>query len=107
MAHSRPKRFTNWYLREWVAATKVTQADLVGKTGYTKTAISLLMNDRQDYNPAYVRDLADALNIAPYELFMHPDDAMALRRLRKDAISVVENSRPIERAEGSRTGTDG
>jgi transcriptional regulator with XRE-family HTH domain len=101
MAHSRPVRYTNWYLRAWMRALDVTQAELIDKTGWSKTTVSLLVNDRQDYSPTIVRDVAAALNLQPYELLMHPEDAMALRRLRSEAIRVVETSRPLDR-----TGTD-
>lgn len=109
--HSRPKRFTNWFLREWMETLRVNQAALIEKTGLSKTAISLLVNDRQDYTPEIIRDIADALNIATYELLMEPDDAMNLRALRNDAIRVVEHAaskRIREQAdERKRTGTDG
>lgn len=90
---------------------RVNQAALIEKTGLSKTAISLLVNDRQDYTPEIIRDIADALNIATYELLMEPDDAMNLRALRNDAIRVVEHAaskRIREQAdERKRTGTDG
>lgn len=115
MAHSRPTRFTNWYLADWLRTTGVSQAQLVGKTELSKTAVSLLVNSRQDYDPMIVQTIADALNIRPYELLMHPDDAMALRRLRNDAIEVVQNSASFGEAKPSeskgetprRTGTNG
>lgn len=112
MAHSRPKRYSNWHLREWMATLHVKQSALIEATGYSKTAISLLVNDRQDYSPEIVRDIAAALNIAPYELFMDPKAAMSLRALRKDAVRVVENDEQLERLEREssadrRTGTDG
>lgn len=106
MAHSRPKRFTNWYLREWMATMAVSQTVLSDRTELGKTAVSLLYNDRQDYTPAIVRDVASVLGIAPYELLMQPEDAMALRRLRQEALQVVENSRPPPVAV-ERTGTSG
>lgn len=107
--HSRPKRFTNWFLREWMGTLDVSQAALVEKTGLTKTAISLLYNDRQDYTPAIIQDVAEALNIAPYELLMHPENAMAIRSFRQDAFRVVETSKGIDRGESEipslKTGT--
>lgn len=92
-----------------MASQHVKQADLVGRTGLSKTAISLLVNDRQDYSPEIVRDVASALNIAIYELFMHPDDANSLRRLRKDALQVVRTSERLDKIEVANdlTGTDG
>ena len=109
MAHTRPKRYTNWYLRDWMRTLEVTQADLIERTDLSKTSVSLLCDDRQDYRPEVIRDMALALNIAPYELLMHPDDAMALRQLRRDAIQVVRNTRTFEApTEGdTRTGTNG
>jgi transcriptional regulator with XRE-family HTH domain len=92
MAHSRPKRFTNWYLREWMATQEVSQAQLVERTNLSKTAVSLLCDDRQDYRPDIIRDVSLALNIAPYELLMPPKDAMALRRQRQNAVEVVETT---------------
>ena len=108
MVHSRPKRFTNWYLRDWMAALHVSQADLVERTDLGKTAISLLCDDRQDYRPQIVEDIARALNIAPYELLMNPADAMSLRQLRNDALTVVRNTEKLAKRDGPpRTGTDG
>jgi transcriptional regulator with XRE-family HTH domain len=96
MAHSRPKRFTNWYLRDWMATLNVTQAQLVEATDLSKTAVSLLADDRQDYRPDIIRDIAAALNIAPYELLMQPAVAMALRRQRESAAEVVTATAEIE-----------
>lgn len=106
--HTRPKRYTNWYLRDWLAMLGVGQSQLVEKTDLSKTAVSLLYNDRQDYTPAIIRDVAMALNIAPHELLMHPEDAMALRQLRRDAFRVVESTRAFdEPANDLGTGTNG
>lgn len=96
MAHSRPKRYTNWYLRDWLKTLEVSQAQLAERTDLGKAAISLLFNDRQDYSPPIIRDISKALNIAPYELLMHPKDAMALRQWRKDAFVVVRTSEAFE-----------
>lgn len=86
----------------------VTQADLVGKTGLNKTTMSHLVNAQQDYGPEIIRDIAAALNIAPYELLMDPEDAMNLRQLRQDAMRVVETSKRLdEREDKVRTGTGG
>ncbi len=96
MAHSRPKRYTNWFLRDWMAALNVTQAQLIEATGYSKTAVSLLCDDRQDYRPDIIRDFASALNIQNYELLMHPADAMALRRQRESALQLVETTKKLQ-----------
>ncbi|WP_037568763.1 helix-turn-helix domain-containing protein [Sphingomonas sp. S17] len=93
-----------------MATLGVNQATLIEKTGLSKTAISLLVNDRQDYTPEIIRDVADALNIKRYELLMDPEDAMNLRALRNDALRVVQHAQALTQREeknGQRTGTDG
>lgn len=108
VGHSRPTRYTNWYLRDWMRVLHVRQRDIVERTDLTKTAVSLLCSDRQDYTPAIIRDVSAALNIAPFELLMHPEDAMNLRQLRKDAIRVVATSKAFEEERpAERSGTGG
>lgn len=110
VSKTRPKRYTNWFLRDWMRTLKVNQAKLAEDTGYNKTTISLLYNDQQDYSPAVIRDVAAALKIPHYELLMHPDDAMAMRQLRKDALRVVENSKRLDNVveiSSLRSGTEG
>lgn len=86
----------------------VRQRDIVERTDLTKTAVSLLCSDRQDYTPAIIRDVSAALNIAPFELLMHPEDVMNLRQLRKDAIRVVATSKAFEEERpAERSGTGG
>ncbi len=86
----------------------VTQAKLITLTDYSKTTVSLLVNDRQDYTPEIIRDISKALEIAPFELLMHPSEAMALRALRADAFKVIQHSKPLNRDEATeRTGTNG
>ena len=109
VTHSRPKRFTNWYFREWMGTAGVNQAAIVERTTLSKTAVSLLANDRQDYTPEIIRDIAAALNIAAHELLMHPKDAMAFRALRADAVRIVEREAALsDKGESTpRTGTNG
>ncbi len=93
-----------------MATLGVNQAALIDKTGLSKTAVSLLVNDRQDYTPEIIRDIAIALNIKRYELLMDPEDAMNLRALRRDAVRVVEHAQALterDDLETRRTGTDG
>jgi len=95
-------RFTNWYLAEWLAYLGMSQAQLVREADLDKTTVSLLVNARQDYSPELTQAIADAMNIAVYELFMPPEEAAALKQLRRDALQVVRTSTALER-----TGTDG
>jgi transcriptional regulator with XRE-family HTH domain len=80
----------NWYLREWMESLGVKQAEMIRRTDWSKATMSQLYNNKQDYSPKIVNEAALALNVAPYELLMRPDTAMALRRLRQDALRVVE-----------------
>lgn len=80
----------DWYLKEWLAATHTSQADLVRRTDYPKAKISDLANGKQRYNRDILNDIAHALNIHPFELLMHPSDAMAQRRMKKLAEQMVQ-----------------
>lgn len=106
VSKTRPPRYTNWFLREWLKSVGMSQATLGDKIDLNKTSVSHLVNNQVDYTPEYVRDVAAALNIAPYELFLHPDDAAALRRLMTDAENAAELNKRI-RLVSDRTGTDG
>lgn len=79
----------DWYLADWLKTLQVKQADLVRLTDYPKAKISDLVTGKQRYNRDILNDIATALNIKPHELLMHPDDAMALRRMRQLAEQMV------------------
>lgn len=79
----------DWYLREWLDAVGKKQADIVNDLGWNKAKVSLSVACKPQYNRDAVNELADYLNIKPYELLMHPEDAMAMRRLRLDAIRIA------------------
>lgn len=68
---------------------RLKQIDLIEATGWDKRKVSFLYTGRQPYNRETVNQLATVLNIEPFELLMHPDDAMALRRLRESAIRIA------------------
>jgi len=102
-----PKEPSFWYLREWMAAKGMkgrgAQAKMRELTGWPRATMSDLYNHRQDFSPKILKEAAEALGVEPYELLMHPDHAMALLRLRKDALTIVESSAPLD----ERTGTTG
>ena len=72
----------DWYFTEWLAATATSQAEIVRRTDYPKAKVSDLATGKQRYNRDILNDIAAALNIAPFELLMHPSEAMAQRRLK-------------------------
>lgn len=86
---SRPVVDVGWYLPEWMDTLRVRQSDMVARAGWSKTTASLLYNRQQDYSPRLVEEASAALNVAPFELLLHPEDAMAIRRLRDSAVTIA------------------
>lgn len=84
----------DWYLSEWLKAVGKKQADMARELEWNKAKVSLTASGKQPYDRDDVNEASAYLNIEPYELLMHPADAMALRRLRQDAarIASVQNS---------------
>lgn len=90
----------DWYLKEWIKTLGKRQADIARDLDWNKARVSLMIRGEQQYTRDVVNQLSAYLNLAPYELLMHPDDAMAIRRLRQDIIRVAENQGQF-RAPGS------
>jgi transcriptional regulator with XRE-family HTH domain len=86
----------NWYLKEWMDLLKVNQAEMIRRTDWSKATMSQLYNNKQDYSPKIINAASQALNLATYELLIPPETAMALRRLRADALRVVEDAETLE-----------
>ena len=84
----------DWYLAEWMAATRMSQADLCRETGFPKAKMSELVNGVSRYNRDVVNTLARALHIRPYELLMHPRYANAIRQFRETAATIVSVELP-------------
>ena len=80
----------DWYLKEWLASLGKRQADIVRDLGWNKARVSLMLRGKQPYDRDSINELATYLNLRPHELLMHPDDAMALRRLRSLADQVTQ-----------------
>lgn len=87
-----PKGGVNWFIREWMDMLNKTQADMVRMAGWSKATASQLYNGVQDYSPKVVNEAADALHCRPWELLMHPDEAMAIRRLRAAALQIAADN---------------
>jgi transcriptional regulator with XRE-family HTH domain len=90
-----PKGQVSWHLREWMDHLNVKQRDMVERAGWSKATASQLYNGDQDYSPRVVAQAAVALHVAPFELLMKPEQAMALRRLREGALRVVEDTKAL------------
>jgi transcriptional regulator with XRE-family HTH domain len=80
----------DWYLKEWLAATHTSQAELCRRTDYPKAKVSDLVTGKQRYNRDILNDVANALNVYPFELLMPPADAMARRRMERLAKEMVQ-----------------
>ena len=87
-------RGSDWYLKEWLAALGKKQADVVRDLDWNKARVSLMMRGKQPYDRDSLNELAEYLEIRPYELLMHPADALALHAFRENAIKLA-------RAEGA------
>lgn len=96
MPRKRPPRSSaagpaqpDWFLREWMASLQLRQADVMRLTDTPRATMSKAYNGETDYYRELLNRFAVALNIHPYELLMHPDDAMAIRRLRSSAFEIA------------------
>ncbi len=86
----------DWYLRQWLRTVGKRQADIARDLEWNKARVSLMIRGEQQYTRDAVNELSAYLNIQPYELLMHPDDAMGLRRLRSEMIRLAHESEPPE-----------
>lgn len=84
----------DWYLREWMQLYGKLQFSLVTELGWQRGTANKVWHGKQPYKREMVNEVAAWLNIKPYELLMHPEDAMAIRRTREAAALVVAHDRP-------------
>lgn len=98
----------DWFLSDWMSAAQLNQPQLQKLTGWSKRKTSDLCAGAQRYNRDTLNDAAHALHVAPYELLLHPADAMALRKMREGGLQLAGSDKttfasfPLE----LRTGTD-
>ena len=71
---------------------------MVRELDWNKAKVSLTASGKQPYDREAVNEASAYLNLQPYELLMHPDEAMALRRLRQDMarIAAVQTSEGLQ-----------
>lgn len=86
----------DWYLKEWLRTLSKRQADIVRDLEWNKSRVSLMLHGKQPYDRDSVNELASYLNIKPHELLMHPDDAMALRRLRAEVVRLAHENEDLD-----------
>ncbi len=88
----------DWYLKQWLRTLRKKQSDIVRDLDWNKAKVSLTANGKQAYDRDDVNAIADYLNLRPYELLMHPDDAMALRRLRAEMVRLAHENESRDEA---------
>jgi plasmid maintenance system antidote protein VapI len=93
----------DWYLKEWMATLGKKQADIVSDLEWNPARISLMLRGKQQYTRDAVNELSAYLNLQPFELLMHPEDAMALRQLRATALRIAADSQKDDDAEDVRS----
>jgi transcriptional regulator with XRE-family HTH domain len=79
----------DWYLLHWLRTLGKKQADIARDLDMNKAKVSLTAHGKQPYDRDDVNAIADYLNLHPYELLMHPDDAMNMRQLRATAEKIA------------------
>lgn len=83
----------DWFLADWLKSLAVRQARMMELTGWDKRKTSELVTGKQRYNRDIINEAAAALNLQPFELLMHPADAMAMRRFRDSALQSAAETR--------------
>lgn len=77
-----------WFIREWAELASFTQADAQRELGWSKAKASDVWNGQQ-YTQSIIDELAPYLKARPYELLIHPDEAMIIRRARDTSPRLV------------------
>lgn len=88
----------DWYLVEWLAYFKRNQTWLAKQMDVPTNTVHGIYHGRTSYYRDLLNQVASILHLEPYELLMPPEAAMALRRQRDAAFTIVEAS--------PKTGTD-
>lgn len=97
MANARKPKASprwDWYLKDWMLTLGKIQADLEKDLEWNKSKASFMYNYKQRYHREDVNQVAEWLQIEPYELLMHPSDAMHVRKLRARELEVVATGEP-------------
>lgn len=80
----------DWYLREWLDATGCSVTTLRERTGWTYRITSQMVNRKLRWNRDHLSQAATALHLDPWELLLHPQDAMEIRQLRSQVARAAE-----------------
>ena len=83
-----------WYFREWMEHFGKRQADLIRDLDWQRATASEVWNGRQRYTQDMIDELSVYLTLRPFELLLHPDEAMAIRRMREAAVRIAAENAP-------------
>lgn len=64
-----------WYVKEWLVHKSMKQADLVDRTGHTKSEVSEWVNEGRRYNADVLAEFARAIGVDPAELLQPPGES--------------------------------
>lgn len=96
----------DWYLRQWMKTLRVTQTQLARECDWNTSTMHGIYHGRTEYYREILNLIAVKLNVQPYELLMHPDEAMAIRQLLVEANKISDIGRGLQ-VVNDRTGTQG
>lgn len=84
----------DWFIQEWAASKRLTQADFRKALDLEKNAAFRLWHGVQPYRRDYVNLAARWLSIAPYELLMRPEEANAIRKMKEAVVTLAHSNEP-------------
>jgi len=73
----------DWYLKQWLKTLGKTQQWVADELELQKSKISRKASGTTAYDRDDINAIAALLHLQPYELLMHPEEAMEIRSLRK------------------------
>lgn len=104
----------DWFLREWMTHFGKKQADLVKDLNWQRARASKVFHGAIPYRKETVAEVSAWLGLEPYELFLPPQRALALRAIQASAETIVASAdrflppeSPIAPARDRKTGTTG
>jgi hypothetical protein len=72
---------SDWYLKEWMAVKKLSQSRICQLSGWSAGKMHEIYHGSSQYRRETVNELADILDIEPFELLLHPTYCQWLRHL--------------------------
>lgn len=67
------------------------QVALVNELGWSKGKANKFWHGSYSYRREILNEVAEWLEIEPFELLMHPDEALQLRSLKESALKIAQD----------------